>query len=811
MTILQDTTYALRRLAKSPGLAIAAIVSIALGIAANATIFSMVSTFVLRPAPVGDPATLMAMHVTHHGECCNHLTYPELLDLQQQSKSFSGFAGYNELVPASISGQGEPERVFGQAATTNYFDVAQLPMALGRGFSTTEENSPVIVLGNTLWRHRFAADPAIVGKPITLSGHIYTVIGVAPPTFRGLDLVLDPQFWVPLGSMDALVPSLSAADRNSQIMHWLAVVGRLRPGITRAQGAAELTGLAQRRIKAHSETNYDTGYQFEPAGSLPPRDRATVLTFLGALLVVVLFLLCIACANVANLFFAQAKRRQREMSVRLALGAKRAQLIRQVLLESTLVSLAGGAVGVLLSLWATRALSTFHIPAPIPVNTSVSADWRVMLYAFLLSVGSGILLGIVPAWTASSPALATGLKGEDALARPGRRITLSNVLVIGQIAMSLVLLCATGLFLRSLQNASTIDIGFRSNGVLMMSLDPTLHGYSPERTVQFLDQARQRIARLPGVHSAVVTDIVPLSMGGRSDGLHVQGQAKGPDVGTELYMVTPGYFEAMGIPRVAGRDFANESATAPKVAVVNQTFVKKLFKNNESPIGQTVVGPGKETFQIVGVVKDTKSRSIGEDSRPILFRSLTQTVTDDPSSFGYTLLIRSDGNPGNLEAAVRHEIAQLDPNLAIFDVRTMQQHLRDALFLPRLAGTLFGIFGIVGLILAAVGLYGVISYSVTRRTREIGIRMALGAQIGNVQRLIVRQGMLLAGIAVVIGLPLALAVAKFSASFLYGIHPWDKPTFVAVPIFLATIALAACYLPARRASRVNPQIALRHE
>jgi predicted permease len=376
--------------------------------------------------------------------------------------------------------------------------------------------------------------------------------------------------------------------------------------------------------------------------------------------------------------------------------------------------------------------------------------------------------------------------------------------------MSLVLLCATGLFLRSLQNASQIDIGFRSSGILMMAIDPRLHGYSPERTTQFLRQLQQRIAALPGVVSAAYTDSIPLSGGHRSDAFHIEGRsATASDAGTELYMAGPGYFDTIGIPRVAGRDFATENPTGPKVAIVNQAFAERLF-HNENPIGQRVSGGGRN-YQIVGIVKNVKSRFIGEDLRPVLYRSLAQDIASDPSFTGYSVLTRFTGDAGPLAAAIRHEIHALDPTLAVFNVRTMQEHLRDALFLPRLAGALFGVLGMLGLTLAAVGVYGVMNYWVSRRTREIGIRLALGAQIGAIQRLIIRQGMTLTVVALAPGLAAAWAVAKLFTSALYGVPAHDLAVFATVPLFLTVITFLACWLPSRRAASAEPLMTLRHE
>lgn len=804
----QDLSYTFRRLSKTPGLVIAIVISIGLGIAANATIFSMVSRFVLTPPPVGDPPTLLSLHTVHDGEqCCNNFSWPLYADVRDQAKSFSEVAAYYELLAASIGGNGEPERIWGQAATANYFDTAQLHMALGRGFLANEEHSQVVVLGYRLWQHRFASDPAIVGKAILLSGHPFTVVGVAPRGYHGLDIILDPQFWVPFGNIGTLLDTVPRLDSRND--HWLAVVGRLKPGVTSSQAAADLKTLAQGFAKAYPDTDKGSGFYLDQAGSLPPRNKSTVLLFLAALSIVVLLVLAIACVNVVNLLLANAATRQREMAVRIALGATRRQLLRQMLMESIVLALGGGVVGIALSLWATSALATFHVPAPIPLDTSLSIDWRVLLYTFALSVVTGLFFGLIPAWIASRPILTSALKGEDALARPGRRITLRNMLVIIQIAISIVLLSATGLFLRSLENASTIDIGFRSHDLLMVSVDPRVHGYSPQRTAQFLSQLRDRAAATPGVISAALTDSVPLSGGNRSDGMTAEGRPKQLIPSVEMYMAGPGYFETLGIPRLAGRDFGNEPATGTKVAVINKLLAEKLFPG-ENPVGR-YIRDGGDRYEVIGVVGNIKSRFIGEDMRPVLFRSVSQTIGSEPAFLGYTLIVHTRSNAASTLAAIRSEIHALDPAMAVYNVETMEGHLRSALFLPRLAGTLFGIFGLIGLVLAAVGLYGVMSYAVSRRMREIAIRIALGAQLASIQRLILRQGMLLILVAFLFGIPVALATAKLFNSFLYGVRPHDLVTFTFVPAFLAVVAFIACWIPARRAAKVNPQSTLHYE
>jgi predicted permease len=808
-SLLRDFAYGLRSLGKHRVITAIAILSIGLGIGANATIFSMVSRFVLRPAPVGDPSTLLSLKTLHDGDqCCNDFPLPVFKDVLDQTKSFSAVAAYDELIPASIGGSGEPERVWGQAVSANFFNVLELPMIVGRGFANNEENAQEIVLGAGLWQRRFNSDPAIAGKTVMLSGRLFTIIGIAPASFHSVDQILNAEFWVPLGNATQLAPNL--ANSNSREMHWLAVVARLKPGVTQMQAGAELKTLAGRLAIAYPATDKGNGFVVQKAGLLSDRDNKMMDLFLAALGIVVLLVLSIAGANVANLLFAQAAGRQRDMAVRLALGATRGRLQRQMLIESLLLGLGGGALGVLLSLWSTRALSTLHLPAPVPLNLTISVDWRVLLYSFVLSVVCGLLFGIAPAWAASRPLLANALKGEDALARPGRRISLRNLLVVVQIAMSVVLLCVTGLFLRSLESASGIDIGFRSQNLLMMSVDPRLHSYTPEHTASFLTQIRERTRSLPGVESAAITDYAPLSMGGRSDGFSVVG---GPDSGdgasTDLYMASPGFLETVGIPRIAGNDFSNETATEQKVCIVNQAFVDHVLKGT-NPIGVLVSGGGV-SYRIIGVVGNIKSRSLGEETRSVLYRSMVQNVGSDPSFLGYTLVVRTMGDPGGVAEAVRQQIHSLDPSMAIFNEQTMEEHVHTAFFLPHLAAMLFGTFGFIGLVLASVGLYGVMSYAVSRRTREIGIRMALGARPGTVERLVLRQGMVLTLIALVLGWPAAWMLSKLASSFLYGIQPHDAFTFAIVPPLLGVIALAACWIPARRAASVDPMQALRTE
>jgi predicted permease len=805
----RDLHYSVRSLARNRLVTAVAILSIGLGIGSNTTIFSVVSRFALQPAPVGDPGTLLSLHIAPDGgRCCNQFPWPVFSDLRQQATVFSDAAAYYDLIPASLSGGSEPERVWGQGVTPNFFRVAELPMVMGAGFSDSDDK-PVVVLSERLWRRRFNGDRGLIGARVTLSGHSFTVTGIAPGAFRSIDQILNTEFWVPLG----MVPQLAASvpPHEAREYHWLSVIGRVRPGVSRQDVSAQLSTIADRLAVSYRATDKGNHFVFEQAGALPPVARDMAVPLLSALSTVVLLLLAIASFNVANLLFAQALNRHREMAVRLALGATRWRLLRLVLLESLLLGLGGGVLGMLLSLWSTGALSSVRVPAPVPLDLRVSLDGRTLAFTFLLSVVCGLLLGLAPAWVASWPRVASALKGEARLTAVARRISARNLLVVAQVAMALVLLSVTGLFLRSLDSASRINIGINPRGLLLLSVDPRLNGYSPANTGAFMAKLREHATAMPGVDLAVSTDLAPLSGGNRSDGFSVSGHgAKGdPSVLADLDMVTPGYFDVLGISRLAGRDFSHDAAAGPRVAVVNKAFADRLF-GGANPIGQRIVG-GTWTYQIIGVVGNAKSRTLGEDSRPILYRSLDQSVADDPSMTGYTLIVRTRNNSAGIADALRREVYRLDPAMAVYNLETMDEHLRAAYVLPRMTAMLFGVFGGIGLVLATVGLYGVMNFAVARRTREIGIRMAVGAQPAAVMRLVLRRGMVLTFAALALGWPVAWMLARITSSFLYGIAPHDALTFTLVPIGLVLVALVAVWIPARRAACINPIQALRTE
>lgn len=807
-TFVRDVRFALRTLKRSPGLTSIAMLSIGIGVGANATVFSMVNRFVLQTAPVGDPKTLLSVYLTQTGEgCCNSFSPLRVQDLSEQAKSFAGVADYFDLIPASLRGEGKPQRVWGQAVSTNFFDVTELPLAAGRGFAGEEDKQPVVVLSEELWNREFHGDAEIVGKPVQLSGRTYTVVGVAGAHFHGVDQLLLAQFWVPMGMLADFVPNHPPMDERHA--SWVEAIARLRPGMSRPAAEAELGTIAARFSAAHPETDAGLRFVLEPAGKLNPRNQVTVQVFLSTLMAVALLVLAIAGMNVANLLLAQAVGRQRETAVRIALGSTRLSLQRRFITESVLIAFGGGVMGMALTQAGIRGLAAFHVPAPMPLDLTLRAGWSVWLFSFAASVVCGALLGLGPAITASRPAVSRALKGEDPLAGPGGKFSLRNVLVVGQIAMAFVLVSMTGLFLHSLERAARIDIGFDPQNLNMLSVDPRLDNYSPERTKIFLEQLEQKARALPGVRDAVVTDVPLLSGGNRSDGYAVVGDANAKVDSADLYMVTPGFFRTLGIPLLAGRDFGPETTGAQSVAVVNRQFAEIAF-HGANPIGRLVRGPQDEV-QIIGVVGDSKSRTLGEKPRAILYRSLEKGVTDDPSLAGYTLVVRTAGRVSAMPAMLRELVQGLDPTMAVFNEETMDDHVRTAYFLPSLAATLFSVFGGMGLVLASVGLYGLMSFAVNRRTREIGVRMALGAQAGTVHRMVLRQGFWLVATAVAVGWPAAWFLSKLTASFLYGIEPHDLLTFAVVPPLLVVIAMGACWIPARRASLTDPMQTLRAE
>ena len=811
--LLQDLRYATRTLLRAPGFSLVVIISIALGFAANATVFSVANGLLWGVLPVKDPGRVVMFS---EGQS---FSYPDYIDYREQTTDIfdGGVAAHFPLIPASIGGKGEPERVWGQAVSGNFFSTLGVAMAAGRPIVAEDDRIPapdhVAVLSSSLWRRRFGGDPGILNREVVLNGQRYTVVGIAPAGFYGTDRGIVSQFWVPLCLAEEIMPDLSASvgGRNKRDNQWLMLSARLRPGVTRSNASVLLNVVKKRIDKTYrKDEKRHESVTLQTAGGLIAGSATPAFTLMAVLMVVVGLVLLVACANVANLLLARAAGRQKEIAIRLAVGAGRRQLIRQLLIESFLLALSGAGVGFLIAAGAARAISNFQLPLPFPVVFDFNVDLRVALFTFGLSLITALLFGLVPALRASRPDLVNALKDGPALFGRVGRAGLRNALVVVQVALSLVLLTTAGLFLRSMGNASSIDIGFRSDNILMMAVDPKLQNYSHDKTVQFLSQVRERVSVLPGVSSVSFVDIVPLSIGGTNNNFDADAIKDHPkqSVDANVNNIGNGYFQTLGIPLLRGRDF-NLQIDDKHVAIVNETMASNLFPGQD-PIGRAI-RQDTETYTIVGVARNSKSRTIGEKPVNAAYLFLNAAPEKAMSFFGTTIIVKTTVNPRGLARSVREQIAILDPNMAVFNDETMQEHVDKSLLLPRISALLLGIFGMVGLTLAAIGLYGVMSYSVRSRTREIGIRMALGAKPRTVLRMVLRQGLVLTGIGLGIGLLIALLLGRFTASVLYGTSGTDLLTFSVVSLVLLATATLAILVPASRAARVEPTKALRYE
>ena len=811
--LLQDLRYTLRTLLKAPGFSFVVILSIALAFAANATVFSVANGLLWGVLPVRDPGRMVMFS---EGDS---FSYPDYIDYRDQTTAIfeHGIAAHFPLIPASIGGKGEPERVWGQSVSGNFFPMLDVPMTLGRSILPEDDTAArdhVVVLSNGLWRRRFAADPNILNRDVALNGHQYTVVGVAPPGFYGVDRGIVSEFWVPLAVAEEILPDLttgSANLRTARDNQWLMLDARLKPGVTRAR-AATLVNVVKKRLDDawHKDNKTHEAITLQNAGGLIAGSATPVFTLMAVLMIVVGLVLLVACANVANLLLARATGRQKEIAIRLAVGAGRRQLVRQLLIESFLLSLAGAAVGFLLAAAAARAISSFQLPLPFPVAFDFNVDGRVALFTLGLSAITALVFGLVPALRASRPDLVGSLKDGPSGFGRSCRSRMRNTLVIVQVSLSLVLLTTAGLFLRSLGNASSIDIGFKPANLLIMSMDPKLQNYSHNKTEQFLSQLHDRVSALPGVRSVSYAGVVPLSIGATMNNFAVDAASGHPAQNGIAFVNTvgAGYFQTMGTPLLRGREFTPH-IDGPSTAIINQTMAAHLFPGQD-PIGRTM-HQGKTTYTVIGVARNSKTRTIGEKPTDAVFLYLNAAPEKANSFFGTTILVKTSMDPRALATSVREQINALDPNMAVFNTETMQQHVDKSLLLPRISSLLLGIFGAIGLALAAIGLYGVMSYSVRRRTREIGIRMALGAKRPTVLRMILRQGLFLTAIGLAIGLAIALALGRFTASVLYGTSGTDPLTFATVSLVLIAAAVAAILVPALRAAHVEPTTALRCE
>lgn len=811
--LVQEIRLAVRQLARRPWLTFAAVVSLALGIGANSAIFSLVNAVLLRGVPAARPAELVEIYTGDKDEpAYSPHAYPDFLDLRQQRDVFSDAMAYRVTFSSSEVGE-RTQLVLGEAVSANFLDFLGLPPALGRGFVAEEDvrgGAPVAVIGWGYWQRRFGADPAVIGRTIRLSGTDFTIIGVAPESLKAVFPLLVADFWVPMAAHERLGLDDFLDRRNSRS---LSVKARLTPGVTLEQANARLSTFGKQLAVAYPESNENRTFHAVPASRValnPAVDRS--LMFVATVLMALVFaVLLIACSNIANLLLARAADRQREVAVRLAMGSGRWRLMRQLLVESLLLALGGGILGTMLAFWLAGAITRFQPPLPVPISMHLEPDGRVVAFTFTVSLLTGLLCGLMPALRASRLQLVPSLKSDTAaVSLRGRRINLRNGLIVAQVAMSTLLLLGAGLFLRSLGQAQAIDPGFALRRGAIADLALGIGGrYTPEAGAAFYRQLLERVRALPSVQSAALADHLPLSLNVRTTEVGAEGQEPADwDEAFEIDVATvgQGYFETMGIPILQGQELADQ--TGEHAVVLNQTAATKFWPG-ESAIGKRVrFGADEPWHTVVGVAADGRYRTLGEATRPFAY---TSWAGERELFMSIVAAARPGIDERGLLAQLRAEIDTLDRGAPVMGTRTMTEHLALMLFPARMGAALLSAFGMLGLVLACVGLYGVVAYTVARRTREVGIRMAIGASSQDVQRLVVGGGMKLVGVGIALGVLLGLVAMPPLKSLLFGIVPLDPLTFAGVSAVLAAVALVANWLPARRASRIAPVEALRQD
>ncbi len=818
---LQDVKYGTRLLLKTPGFTLVAALSLALGIGANTTIFTIVNAVLLNPLPLKDPSSLVSVFTADERNTGGVITFLPVSplnfrDFRDRNEVFSTLAAYQFLALNISGGTGEPQQVFGELVTGNYFDLLGAKPLIGRSFLPDEDQTPgaklVAVLGYGEWQKRFGGDASIVGRTITLNGNAFGVIGVMPKGFKGANAIGAPAVWVPYMTYPVTTSGFFREAIDTRRALVFNVAGRLRSGKTIQQAQANLKTIASQLEKEYPNDNHGRNVTLVPLSqaTVNPGFRNNIVMAGGLMMTIVGLVLLIACANVANLMLARAAARQREIAVRLSLGASRGRLVRQLLTESTLLALVGGAAGLLLAYWAQGLLWSFRPPFLQADALDLHPDTRVLLFAIGVSLATGIIFGLAPAVQASRPDLVTELKDRTSVPTGSSRLfSLRNVLVASQLALSLVALVGAGLFLRSLQNAQQINPGFDIDHLAVLSFDLGAQGYGEQRGRQFQRDVLERAAAVAGVRSATVASSIPMFGGGFGRTVFLEGQdASDRRAGrlVQVDVVGDRYFETMGIPLARGRGFAeSDQPRTPVVCIVNEAMAKGFWPDQD-PIGKRFKFFGQDYFtEVVGIAKDSKYNFIGEGPTPFVYQALTQVYQPQVSLF-----VKS-ANPPTVLGTARGEVQQFDRNLPLTNVFTLAQVFDQSLWAPRMGASLLAIFAALSLLLAVIGVYGVMAYSVSQRTRELGIRMALGASRGQVLRLIVLQGLRVSVVGLVFGLAASFAVTRLIATLLYGVSATDAVTFITVPLVLAASALGASYLPARRATRIDPNVALRYE
>lgn len=816
MSIASDLRYAFRRLRQSPGFTAIAITIMGLGIGANTAIFSIVNAVLFRPQPFANADEIVRVFTSDDdGRTPGAVSYPDYLDYKDLDDIFAGFVTSNTAIVSRVTDEGS-EAAFAEYVNWDFFQTLGIALAMGRPFAPEEEapgaSPAVAIVSHRLWRTDLRGDPTAVGSTIRLNGRPVTVVGVAHADYSGSIAAISTGYWIPWGTAAVIEPAAQQTleQRGSRSLFGY---GRVHEGVTAERASEALNALAVRLGEQYPETNGGRTVAVFAANDvrLHPVIDTALYPAAGLLMVVVGLVLVVACTNLANLLLARAWSRRREIAIRLAMGAGRGRLLSQLLTESAVLGIAGGMVGLGVAYWTSSAIVSFRPPVGIPLAIDLRMDAAVLAFTVILSLATGLLFGLVPALRASRPDLVPSLKA-GLIAGNGhvRRWSLRNVLVIVQVATSIVLLVGAGLFVKSLVNSENVDAGFETEAIALGTLDVSLGGYDEERGRLFLDELSARLAALPGVEAVTLADRLPLGATVQTRGIRIDGvePAEGrDDIPVDFAVVGPDYFAVMDIPLMSGRAFgATDVPGSPRVAIVSQAFAERFF-GTEDVVGREIRRPlAGEPWRIVGVARDTKVRTLGEEPRPYLYVPFGQEF----ARF-ITIAMRTHGDPSPLPDAFRREVRNLDAGVPVFEAKTMTEHLGIILFVPRMAAALLSAFGLLAAALAAIGLYGVIAFSVSQRTREVGIRMALGARTSQVMRMVVGEALLLVAAGATIGLGLGALAGRGLAGVLLDVPAIEPVTFVTVSAILVIAALLATLLPARRAASVNPTEALRHE
>src|SRR5262245_35771396 len=811
-SLLRDLRYSVRLLLKKPGFTLLVMLTLALGIGANSLVFSFVFSTVLRPLPVNRPEELVVLATKQpYSPGYDSVSYLDYKDYARNNRSFSDLIAYTPL-PLALRVSDQNERVWGEIISSNYFTLLGVKPIIGSIFGAEDEGRPgawpVAVLSYNMWRQRFNSDPDVVGKPIRLNGSSFTIIGVAPQNFHGVYYIgFSPALWIPMMMQPQAMPGQAQLIQQRE-KRWLRVMGRLKPGISVQSAQAEMSMLSAQLQQTFPETNKDLSVVVFPEMEARPEPGASGALIAGAavLVAIAMMLLIIASANIANLMITRALSRQKEVAIRLSLGAARSALIRQFLTESVLLSMAGGCLGLLLAFWGNKLVAAIKLPTDIPFALDLTIDARVLAATFALALITGIVFGLTPTMQILRTDLVNTLKSESSSVAGGRRRKLvRSPLVASQLAISPFVLVVAGLFLMSMEQAKHVFPGFGAEGRLVFSVDPNLHGYDESKVKNFCRNLTDRLQSLPGAGAASYASPLPLDYVSYSENVEIEGhnfRAGESESRVLRSIVGPGYFQTTGTPLVAGREFNEQDGPeAPRVVIINETLANR-YGPAEAAIGKRLFLKSDQkltTLLIVGIAKDGKYRLLGEAPRPYFYLPFLQNFVSEPLTF----VVRTTGDPAALLGSVRREVQSLDGALPVFDAVTMKQFLGRALIWSRLSGVFFSLFGILALALAVVGLYGLMSYDVTQRHHEISIRLALGAQYAHVVRSIVGQGMRLALIGLASGLLLTIGVTRFLSSLLYGVSPTNLIVLSSISVLLLLLAVIAAYIPARRAARVN--------